>query len=540
MDPLESRMLFALPTVSIDATSLKPAREPGTIRQFMLHRSGSTSRTLFVNLTIGGTARNGLDYGSIGKTAIIPAGARNVLIKVRPVNDEIVEATESVTLTIDNSSKFRTSSTNANATIRIKDNDGGTNSNLPMVTVTANSNAAEAGASGSFTLSRTGSTAAALAVSLVTTGSATSGTDYNAVPSTVTIPAGASQTTVNVKTIDDTAAEGNETVTLNIAQDTNRYSVGSGAATISIIDNDKSPLATNITWTSRTAAPVGRGEAATATFGNRLYLFGGYTDFSATNSTRTDYFDASTNTWGTGAAAPVGVSHAGTVTVGRNVYLAGGYTGGPGGSQTFATSQVQVYNVDANTWTTIASLPAARGGGAMAAVGNVLHFFGGSDLSRTDRSEHWAFDLSNPGAGWVSRAALPTARTHMGAVTLNGKIYAIGGQKNQDQAESPQSAVEVYDPVADKWTTAAALPFGRSHINSATIVVSGRIFTLGGETTYQNAINNVTAYDPDNNTWTNVTPLPVSHASGVASFINNKFYYTTGDVTTGTYEGAPS
>jgi N-acetylneuraminic acid mutarotase len=234
---------------------------------------------------------------------------------------------------------------------------------------------------------------------------------------------------------------------------------------------------------------------------------------------------------------PVGVTHGGTATIGRNAYIAGGYTGGPGGAQTFATSQVQVYNVDSNAWSTIASLPQARGGGAMAAVGTVLHFFGGADSSRADRGEHWAFDTANPSAGWVAKAAMLTSRTHMGAVEIGGKIYAVGGQKNQDAAEAPQAALEVYDPATDAWTAKASMPFGRSHIASSTIVVNNHIVTLGGETTYQNSVNNVSAYDPSTNSWQALTALPQNRASGVGAFINNAYYYTTGGVTSNTYKG---
>jgi N-acetylneuraminic acid mutarotase len=536
LDPLEPRFLLALSTVSIGTTSLKPAREGSTIREFLVHRTGSTSKAVAVNLAVGGVAKNGLDYGKIGSIAIIPAGTRNVVIKIRPVDDKIVEHTEAVTLTVTASKRYRVSSFSS-ATIRIKDNDSSTGG-LPAVSVQATTGATEGGANGSFAISRAGSTAFPLPVNFSISGSAVNGTDYNAISSPVTIPAGSSSVVVTIKTINDTTVEGSESVSLSITPDST-YAIAQSPATVFITDNDTPPFSTQIAWTTVAPAAVGRGEAQSAVFDNRLYLFGGYTDFSATNSTRSDYYEPATNTWHTVAAMPTGVSHGGTATVGRNVYIAGGYTGGPGGSQTFATSQVQVYNVDTNTWSTIASLPQARGGGAMAAVGNVLHFFGGADLSRTDRSEHWAFDITNPGAGWVAKAAIPTARTHMGAVGLNGKVYAVGGQQNQDAAESPQSALQVYDPSTNAWTSLAPLPLGRSHIASATIVVNNRIVTLGGETTFQNAINNVTSYDPATNTWTELTPIPANRASGVAAFINGNYYYTTGDVTSVTYKGMP-
>ncbi len=537
LDALEPRFLLALSTVSIGATSLKPAREGSTIRDFLIHRSGSTSKAVAVNLAVGGLARNGLDYGKIGSIAIIPAGARNLVIKVRPIDDKIVEGTEAVTLTVAASKRYRVSSFSA-ATIRIKDNDSNTGG-LPAVSVQTSASATEGGGSGSFTISRAGSTAFPLPVKFSISGTALNGTDYNSIASPVTIPAGSSSVVVTIKPINDTTVEGTESLALAITADPT-YAIGNSPATAFIADNDDPPFSTQISWSTVAPAAVGRGEAQSAVFDNRLYLFGGYTDFSAINSTRSDYYDPATNTWNTRAAMLSGVSHGGTATVGRNVYIAGGYTGGPGGSQTFATSQVQVYNVDTNTWSTIASLPQPRGGGAMAAVGNVLYFFGGADLSRTDRSEHWAFDITNPGAGWVAKAAIPTARTHLGAVSLNGKVYAVGGQQNQDAAEAPQAALQVYDPATNTWSSLASMPFGRSHIASATIVVNNRIVTLGGETTFQNAVNNVSAYDPTTNTWTELTALPVSRASGVAGFINGNYYYSTGDVTTTTYKGVPS
>jgi N-acetylneuraminic acid mutarotase len=346
--------------------------------------------------------------------------------------------------------------------------------------------------------------------------------------------------------VNDTAAESTETVKLTIASSaSDAYRVGAASsATMSIDDNDTAPFATTLSWSTRASSPVPRGEAETAVFDNKLYVFGGYTDFTATNSTRCDVYDPATNTWTRIADMPVGVTHGGTAVVGRDVYIACGYTGGPGGSQTFATTQVQKYNVDTNTWTTITPLPQARGGGAMAAIQTTaleseLHYFGGSDSSRLDRTEHWAFNLDNPSAGWVARAPILTSRTHMGAVTIAKKIYAVGGQKNQDAAESPQAALERYDPATDTWTALASMPFGRSHIASATVVVNNHIVTLGGETTYQSSINNVTAYDPVSNSWQELTPLPSPKASGVGAFIAGNYYYTTGGVSASTYKGTP-
>src|SRR6185369_9185556 len=73
------------------------------------------------------------------------------------------------------------------------------------VTVTAtDASAAEAGTdSGTFTISRTGSTAAALTVFYSLAGTASNSLDYQSLPGSVTIPAGATSATVTIVPVDD-------------------------------------------------------------------------------------------------------------------------------------------------------------------------------------------------------------------------------------------------------------------------------------------------------------------------------------------------
>ena len=109
------------------------------------------------------------------------------------------------------------------------------------VTVTA----ADASASetapdaGSFTFTRTGSTAAPLVVEYSAGGSATGGSDYTALSGSVTIAAGQASATVVVAPVDDTDFEGPETVAVTV-QPAAAYLVGApAAATVTIADNDR-------------------------------------------------------------------------------------------------------------------------------------------------------------------------------------------------------------------------------------------------------------------------------------------------------------
>ena len=65
----------------------------------------------------------------------------------------------------------------------------------------------------------------------------------------------------------------------------------------------------------------------------------------------------------------------------------------------------------------------------------------------------------------------------MSLSTVNGKIYAIGG--NSALGTPALQTVEVYDPLVDEWTVGAAMPTGR--FAPATGVVDGKIYVMDAE-----------------------------------------------------------
>ncbi len=115
----------------------------------------------------------------------------------------------------------------------------------PVVSIRASDAAAAETATGQtanpgqFVITRTGATTSALTVTLAVSGTATNGTDYNTLGTTVTIPAGAASATINLAVRDDALVEGSEGVTLTVVAGTG-YSVdsASAAASVTIADND--------------------------------------------------------------------------------------------------------------------------------------------------------------------------------------------------------------------------------------------------------------------------------------------------------------
>jgi hypothetical protein len=76
------------------------ASEDGDVGLFRVYRNGDLSAALTVNLTISGSAINGIDYTTIANSVSIPAGRDSARILVTPISDAISETNELVILTV--------------------------------------------------------------------------------------------------------------------------------------------------------------------------------------------------------------------------------------------------------------------------------------------------------------------------------------------------------------------------------------------------------------------------------------------------------
>jgi N-acetylneuraminic acid mutarotase len=379
-------------------------------------------------------------------------------------------------------------------------------------------------------------------------GKAKQGVDYNPIGTGITIKAGDWLRRVEVTPISDQLDENNEAVTLTINGTSDYTIIDQLSATIRIISFEDTPAPpqppqqppapTSITWSTVAPNPIIRAEALRAVVDGKLYTFGGFLDPDGPVK-RSDVFDPVANTWTQIADLPTRLTHAGVAVDGHDVYFVGGYVGigATGYNQTFGVTQVWKYNTDSNQYTAIAALPAARAGGGAAVINHTLFYFSGDDGSRNDAATMWSIDLTSANPTWGQLADIPDARSHMGYVTMDGKIYAMGGQHGNDEGLTTVTTVNVYDPVTNMWATLAALPVAVSHIASAGVVLDGRIIIAGGETAHEQASNRVTIYDPGTNTWSSLTPLPATRFSGVAAIIDGVLYFTTGSSQTTTYKG---
>lgn len=252
----------ATPGVYVSISAPDPsANESGDTGTFRITRTGSTAAALTIYTDITGTATTGSDYtlspaANVATTTplelfTIPAGSSTLDITVTPKSDGVQEGPETVVMSLiagNTVGGTYLATGPQTATVTIDDADA----TLPRVDiVTTVPETTEGSASpGQFTVSRTGSTAAALTVFFSidsTPGNATNGTDYADIGNSVTIPAGAATAPININALSDGIAEGMELVKLTLKSDANYFYVAPANAaapnaTLKINDADISVI----------------------------------------------------------------------------------------------------------------------------------------------------------------------------------------------------------------------------------------------------------------------------------------------------------
>ncbi|WP_218653149.1 ELWxxDGT repeat protein [Nostoc sp. TCL26-01] len=228
------------------ANSTFSVNEDGTpINQVTVVRSGLTSTAVSATIQLSnGTATAPADYTNTPITVNFAAGETSRTVPIPIINDSVLEATETVNLTLTNPIAGATLGTQKTAILNIVDNDA-----VPGVVQFSNTSYSinENGTPvTAVTLTRTGGSDGAVSVTVnLSNGTATAGNDYYNSPITVNFVDGETSRTVTIPIIDDSNLESSETINLSLTNPTNGATVGSqNSAVVNIIDNDFKPTLT--------------------------------------------------------------------------------------------------------------------------------------------------------------------------------------------------------------------------------------------------------------------------------------------------------
>ena len=275
------------------------------------------------------------------------------------------------------------------------------------------------------------------------------------------------------------------------------------------------PQAAEAPWSRGAPMPTARSEVAVTAQGGRVLVAGG---IGRTGTTAAfEAFEPATDRWRQLAPLPTALHHAAMAAVGGAVYLSGGY------DDIFFTAERKetwAYDAARDRWRAVADMPAPRAAHRMVAIAGKLYVVGGVG---PEASALWVYD---PAAdAWdASPAPLPTAREHLAATALDGRLHVIGGRW---RGQGNLAVVEAYDPATDTWTRLPDLPAARGGHTAA--AVAGRIHVTGGEAfAPARTFGEHWAFDPARRRWTALPDLPTRrHGLGSAA-LSGRWYVVGG------------
>lgn len=268
-------------------------------------------------------------------------------------------------------------------------------------------------------------------------------------------------------------------------------------------------------WRPISDAREARAAVAATDADGTIWVFGGVAADNQVTG-RHEGYDPAIDSWKGGEDLPVPVQHAMAVTwQGTPVVLGGWRT--EGANAKVATDKV--WRIVNSRWTELPPLTQPRAAAAAAVVGGRIVVTGGVDAGGKLLNTTEIFD----GTSWQPGAPIPTPRQMLGAASDGKLVYAVGGT----DGTSDLTAVEAYDPAADKWTAMPPLPLGRSDFGVA--VTDARLVAVGGKSGGQ-VLKTVTALDLTTATWTDLADMGTArHGLAVASV--NKTVYAIGGST---------
>ena len=135
-------------------------------------------------------------------------------------------------------------------------------------------------------------------------------------------------------------------------------------------------------------------------------------------------------------------------------------------------------------------------------------------------------------AGWQELPSMSVPRAGIAAVTLEGKIYAIGGSQGPGFT---YDLVERYDPALEQWTTVAPLNHARAFAAAAS--ANGNIFVFGGRLDPSTPIEAVEMYDPEIDAWEDVSILPLPKEGLTAVYCQDEIWVIGGYSAAAGYSG---
>lgn len=143
---------------------------------------------------------------------------------------------------------------------------------------------------------------------------------------------------------------------------------------------------------------------------------------------------------------------------------------------------------------------------------------------------------------WTMKKKMPHPNEHMAVAEYQGKIYLFGGASTEHRGQARPSNYQLnesweYDPANDSWKSLVPMPTRRNAASA--VAVGGKIYVIGGSGLAPGSQNPTSpanllvlsaneAYDPATNTWQTLQPMPTPRHHAAIGAVDGKIYIIGG------------
>ncbi len=254
--------------------------------------------------------------------------------------------------------------------------------------------------------------------------------------------------------------------------------------------------------------------SASAVIGNKIYITGGCNYENDGYYKTVDVYDVQSGQWSVAKDLNTERTGHGTVELNGRIYAAGGYNG------TYLDS-IEVYNQETDSWTKLTGkMSSPRADFGMVAFNGKIYAIGGvNETGYLDTVEEYDPDSDE----WKYVASMPSKRSGLCTAVTNGKIYIFGGRTEDGDY---LSEMDIYDQIADKWTTGPSMLTPRSSAAAATTASNGKIYVIGGWNSQNLGV--IEEFNPANNAWGFKENIQIPRHGHCVAAVNEKIYIISG------------
>ena len=270
-------------------------------------------------------------------------------------------------------------------------------------------------------------------------------------------------------------------------------------------------------WSYKASMNEARCGHSTIALNGKIFAIGGYVPYGFRRTV--EVYDPIQNAWHDSTLMNYERGDFAAAEVNGKIYVFGGCdnSGNP---------QNTVEEFNGSKWNLKASMTTYRMDHAASSVNGKIYVIGGFDnseyLSTVEEYNPEADTLG--GTPWSLKTPMPTPRSCLQAIALNGIIYAIGGMKYDISIPGYRhySIVEAYDPVTNSWSVKTSMPY--ACYNCASAVLNSGIYVIGGRVGDNGDSCTVIEYNPLSNIWSYSTPMLTKRSDLAAAALNGKIY----------------